>query len=63
MLEVVSGQQVAGAVAIVVDDLHGPFRSVEALTFTLRRLSVDPVLAVVIYRGTGDRLDETARRC
>ena len=63
LLEVVGGQQAAGAVAIVVDDLQWADRmSVEALTFTLRRLSVDPVLAVVIYRGTGDRLDETARR-
>ena len=63
LLEVVGGQQAAGAVAIVVDDLQwADHMSVEALTFTLRRLSVDPVLAVVIYRGTGDRLDETARR-
>ena len=28
----------------------------------LRRLSVDPVIAVVIYRGPGDRLDEAAQR-
>jgi DNA-binding CsgD family transcriptional regulator len=63
LLEVVGGQQSAGAVAIVVDDLQwADHMSVEALTFTLRRLSVDPVLAIVIYRGTGDRLDETARR-
>jgi DNA-binding CsgD family transcriptional regulator len=63
LLEVVGGQQSAKAVAIVIDDLQWADRmSVEALTFTLRRLSVDPVLAVVIYRGTGDRLDETARR-
>jgi len=63
LLEVVGGQQSAEAVAIVIDDLQwADHMSVEALTFTLRRLSVDPVLAVVIYRGTGDRLDETARR-
>ena len=63
LLQVVGGQQTAGAVAIVVDDLQWADRmSVEALTFTLRRLSVDAVLAVVIYRGTVDRLDETARR-
>jgi len=63
LLETVGGQQSAGAVAIVIDDLQWADRmSVEALTFTLRRLSMDPVLAVVIYRGTGDRLDETARR-
>jgi DNA-binding CsgD family transcriptional regulator len=63
LLEVVGGQQSAEAVAIVIDDLQwADHMSVEALTFTLRRLSVDPVLAVVIYRRTGDRLDETARR-
>jgi DNA-binding CsgD family transcriptional regulator len=63
LLEAVGGQQAAGAVAIVVDDLQwADHKSVEALTFTLRRLSVDPVLAVVIYRGTSDRLDETGRR-
>jgi hypothetical protein len=37
-------------------------RSVEALTFMLRRLSVDPVVAFVIYRGPSDRLDEAAQR-
>jgi DNA-binding CsgD family transcriptional regulator len=62
LLEMV-GEQATGAVAIVVDDLQWADRkSVEALTFMLRRLSVDPVIAVVIYRGPGDRLDETARR-
>jgi DNA-binding CsgD family transcriptional regulator len=46
-----------------VDDLQwADDKSVEALTFMLRRLSVDPVLAVVIYRGTSDRLPETAKR-
>ena len=49
--------------AIVIDDLQwADRRSVEALTFMLRRLSVDPVIAVVIYRGPGDRLDEAAQR-
>jgi DNA-binding CsgD family transcriptional regulator len=63
LLEVVSGQQATGAVALVIDDLQwADRRSVEALTFMLRRLSVDPVLAVVIYRGPSDRLDETAQR-
>ena len=39
LLEVVGGQQSAGAVAIVVDDLQwADHMSVEALTFTLRRL-------------------------
>jgi ATP/maltotriose-dependent transcriptional regulator MalT len=63
LLEVVGEQQGTGPVAIVVDDLQwADRRSVEALTFMLRRLSVDPVLAVLIYRGPGDRLDETAQR-
>ena len=47
----------------MIDDLQWADRtSVEALTFMLRRLSVDPVLAVVIYRGRSDRLDEAAQR-
>jgi DNA-binding CsgD family transcriptional regulator len=63
LLEVVGDQQATGAVAIVVDDLQwADRRSVEALTFMLRRLSVDPVIAVVIYRGPSSRLDEAARR-
>ena len=52
LLEVVGDQQGTGAVAIVIDDLQwADRRSVEAVTFMLRRLSVDPVLAVVTYRG------------
>jgi DNA-binding CsgD family transcriptional regulator len=65
LLEVVGGQHAAGArgsVAIVVDDLQwADRRSVEALTFMLRRLSVDPVLAVVVYRGPAGRLDDAAQ--
>jgi DNA-binding CsgD family transcriptional regulator len=63
LLEVVGEQQAAGAVAILLDDLQwADRRSVEALTFMLRRLSVDPVLAVVIYRGPAGGLDEAAQR-
>jgi AAA ATPase domain len=63
LLEVVGELGAGGPVAIVVDDLQwADLRSVEALTFMLRRLSVDPVLAVVIYRGPGDRLDDAAQR-
>jgi len=63
VLEVVGELAAAGPVAIVVDDLQwADRRSVEALTFMLRRLSVDPVLAVLIYRGRSDRLDQTAQR-
>jgi hypothetical protein len=60
LLEVVGA---LGAIAIVIDDLQWADRkSVEALTFMLRRLSVDPVAAVVTYRGPGHRLDEAAQR-
>jgi len=63
LLEVLGELQVTGAVAIVIDDLQWADRkSVEALTVMLRRLSVDPVLAIAIYRGPGDRLDEAAQR-
>jgi DNA-binding NarL/FixJ family response regulator len=60
LLEVVGGQQATG-LAVVIDDLQWADRqSVEALTFMLRRLSVDPVLAMVSYRGPSDHLDEAA---
>ena len=63
LLEVVGEQAAAGPVAMVIDDLQwADRRSVEALTFMLRRLSVDPVIAVVIYRGPSDHLDEAAQR-
>jgi DNA-binding CsgD family transcriptional regulator len=63
LLEVVGEQQAAAAVAIVVDDLQwADGRSVEALTFVLRRLSVDPVLTLVVYRGPSDQLDEAAQQ-
>jgi DNA-binding CsgD family transcriptional regulator len=63
LLEVLGEQQADGPVAIVVDDLQwADRRSVEALTFTLRRLSVDPVVALVIYRGPVNRMDDTAQR-
>ena len=64
LLEVLGEQQGRAAVVVLlVDDLQwADRRSVEALTFMLRRLSVDPVVAVVVYRGPSDRLDETAQR-
>jgi len=63
LLQAVGELQAAGAVAVVVDDVQWADRgSVEALTFMLRRLSVDPVVAFVIYRGPAGRLDEAARR-
>jgi DNA-binding CsgD family transcriptional regulator len=63
LLEVVGEQQAGGPVAIFIDDLQWADRkSVEALTFMLRRLSVDPMLVIVTYRGPGDCLDESAQR-
>jgi DNA-binding CsgD family transcriptional regulator len=63
LLAVVGELAAQGPVAVVVDDLQWADRSsAEALTFMLRRLSVDPVIAVVIYRGHSDRLDDAAQR-
>jgi len=63
LLEIVGERLAAGSMAIFIDDLQWADRkSVEALTFMLRRLSVDPVITVVTYRGPGDRLDEAAQR-
>jgi DNA-binding CsgD family transcriptional regulator len=63
LLEVVGAQLAAGPVVIFLDDLQWADRkSVEALTFMLRRLSVDPVLAVVTYRRPQERLNEAAQR-
>ncbi|HWM03374.1 MAG TPA: AAA family ATPase [Actinophytocola sp.] len=63
LLEVVGGQQSQGPLAIFIDDLQWADRkSVEALTFMLRRLSVDPVIAVVTFRTPRDRLDEAGQR-
>jgi len=63
LLETVGELGAAGPVAIVVDDLQwADLRSVEALSFMLRRLSVDPVIAVAIHRGPSDRLAESAQR-
>src|SRR6202012_2538697 len=61
-LEVVGNLQANQPVAVFIDDLQwADRRSVEALTFMLRRLSVDPVLALVTYRG-GVSLDQAAQR-
>ena len=63
LLEVIGGQLATGLVAIFIDDLQWADRkSVEALTFMLRRLSVDPVITVVTYREPGGRLDGPAHR-
>ena len=63
LLEVVGELSAHEPVAIVVDDLQWADRkSVQALTFMLRRLSVDPVIAVMIHRGPSSQLDEEAQR-
>ncbi len=63
LLQVVGDRLATGSAAIFIDDLQWADRkSVEALTFMLRRLSVDPVLAIVTYRGPRDRLDGAAQR-
>jgi len=63
LLDVVGSQSAQGPVAIVLDDLQwADLESLAAVTFMLRRLSVDPVITVAIYRGTSDRLDQAAQR-
>ena len=63
LLEVVGDQQATGPTTILVDDLQwADRRSAEALMFMLRRLSVNPVIAIMIYRGPTDRLDEAVQR-
>ncbi len=63
VLQVVGDRLATGSGAIFIDDLQWADRkSVEALTFMLRRLSVDPALFIVTYRGPRDRLDGAAQR-
>jgi len=63
LLAVVGDQLATGSLVIFIDDLQwADHKSVEALTFMLRRLSVDPVIIVVTYRGPGGRLDQAAQR-
>ncbi len=63
LLEVVGAISVAGPVVIIIDDVQwADIRSVEALSFVFRRLSVDPVLVMVLVRGDREHLDEPVRR-
>ena len=63
LLEVVGDRLATGPVAIFIDDLQWADRkSAEALTFMLRRLSVDPAIIMVTYRGPARRLGEAAQR-
>ena len=63
LLGVVGDQQADGPVALVIDDVQwADRRSVEALSFMFRRLSVDTVVVILIVRGDRDQLDEPTRR-
>ena len=63
LLGVVGGQQADGPVALVIDDVQwADRRSVEALSFMFRRLSVDAVMVILVIRGDRDQLDESVRR-
>jgi DNA-binding CsgD family transcriptional regulator len=62
-LGLVGARQRAGLVALVIDDVQwADRRSVEALSFTFRRLSVDAVVVIAIIRGDRDQLDAPARQ-
>jgi len=63
LLGVIGDQQADGPVALVIDDVQwADRRSVEALSFMFRRLSVDTVVVILIVRGDRDQLDEPTRR-
>jgi DNA-binding CsgD family transcriptional regulator len=63
LLGVLGDQQAGGPVALVIDDVQwADRRSVEALSFMFRRLSVDAVVVILVVRGDRDQLDEPARR-
>src|SRR5262252_7240562 len=63
LLGLIGDQQSAGPVALVIDDVQwADRRSVQALSFMLRRLSVDAVAVIAIVRGDRDQLDPAARR-
>ena len=63
LLGLVGDHVTAGPVAVVLDDAQWADRpSVEALSFLFRRLTVDPVVVVVLVRGERDRLTEPTRR-
>jgi DNA-binding CsgD family transcriptional regulator len=63
LLGIVGDEQDAGPVALVIDDVQWADRqSVQALSFTFRRLSVDAVAVIAIVRGDRDQLDPAARQ-
>jgi hypothetical protein len=63
LLQVVGELATVAPTVILVEDLQWADRnSLDALTFTLRRLSVDPVAAVLTFRGPVSQLDQAAQR-
>ena len=63
VLGMIGDRQGAGPVALVIDDVQwADRRSMEALSFTFRRLSVDAVAVILIVRGDRDQLDAPARQ-
>ena len=63
LLGVIGELLAGGPVVLVVDDVQwADRRSVEAISFMLRRLSVDPLLTIAILRGDRDHLDDVSRR-
>jgi DNA-binding CsgD family transcriptional regulator len=63
LLGVVGEVAAVRPLVVVVDDVQwADWRSVEALTFAFRRLTVDPVLVVLVFRGNRSLLAEPARR-
>ena len=62
-LELIGALQRAGLVLVVVDDVQwADHKSAEALSFAFRRLSVDPVAAILTIRGDRDQLDAPVHR-
>ena len=63
LLAVIGAMLAGGPVVIGVDDVQWADRpSIQALTFVLRRLSVEPLLALVVLRGDREGLDNTTTR-
>ena len=63
LLAIVGKLLAEGPVVVSVDDVQWADRpSVLALTFLLRRLTVDPLLALIMIRGDREGLDDAARR-
>jgi DNA-binding CsgD family transcriptional regulator len=63
LLALVGAQLATGPMVMIIDDVQwadGP--SIEAISFMLRRFSVDPILVMVVIRGDREQLDETTAR-